>query len=57
MLSKGITPGGREKLSKEFNLGHSELTLMPSDGQTMFLAEEKNFTEVVNMGGKIAPEN
>ena len=55
-LARGITSGGRE-VSKQLDLGHSKLTIGQSHHLTMIPENEKNFTEVVNVGRQVPAED
>ena len=57
MLGQGRTSGGGEEVVEELNLGHGEFTLGQANCQTLLPANEKNFSEVVDIGGQVPAED
>ena len=57
MLGQRQTTVGREQVFEKLDLGHSKLTLGEANGQPMLTTEEKNFTEMVYVGGEILAED
>ena len=44
-------------MSKKLDLGHSKFTLGKANGKSMLTTEEKNFAEMVYVGGEILAED
>ena len=44
-------------MSKKLNLGHSKFALGKANGQPVLTTEEKDFTEMIYMGGEILAED
>ena len=57
MLGQRQTTVGGEQVSKKLDLGHSKFTLGEANGQPMLTTEEKNFTEMIYVGGEILAED
>ena len=57
MLGQRQTTVIGEQVSKKLNLGHSKFTLEEANHQPMLTIEEKNLTEIVDLGGEIPAEN
>ena len=53
MLLQGQTSGGREQVFKKLDLGDSKLKFREANCEAVLLAKEKDFLEVVPMGGEI----
>ena len=57
MLGQWQTTVGGEQVSKKLDLGHSKFALGEANGQPMLTTEEKNFMEMIYVGGEILAED
>ena len=57
MLGQKRTTVGGEQVTEKLDLGHSKFTLGEANGQPMLTTEEKNFTEMVYVGGETLAED
>ena len=57
MLGLGTTSIGGEQVYEKLDIGHSKFTLGEANFQPMLTTEDKNLTEIVDVGGEIPAEN
>ena len=56
-LVKGEQPLAEMQVSKKLDLGQSNFALGKANGQPMLTTEEKNFREMIYVGGEILAED